>query len=320
MDGCQRAKDMVQNILTFSRKKEEEMQPIEIQSIVKETLKLLRASIPSTVEFRPHICAEASIVTADPTQIHQVVLNLCTNASHAMEQGSGILEVGLQNIEITPECQNEHPQTVPGHYALLTVKDTDTREEILEPYFTTKEQTGGTGLGLSEVHGIVKAWGGSIHVTSEKGAQIYLPRIENCAEADQPVPIERPTGEECVLVVDDELFIIEIMTDMLGSLGYAVQTASGGPEALQCFSQNPDRFDLVIADLTMPKITGKQLAREIKQLREDIPIVLTTGMAFDLQTEKDEYQEFAAVLKKPVLYSDLAKTLRQVLDGPGHIA
>ncbi len=330
MDGCQRARELVQNILTFSRDKEEEMQPIEIQGIVKEALKLLRASIPSTVEFRQHICAEACMVNASPTQIHQVVMNLCTNASHAMEHGGGILDVGLENIAITRHNKNVPPQTIPGPYALLTVKDTGdgidpgTRERIFEPYFTTKEQTGGTGLGLSVVHGIVKAWGGSIRVTSKKGVgtlfQIYLPRIENCTEADRPVDIERPTGRECVLVADDELFIIEIMADMLGSLGYAVQTASSGLEALQCFSQNPNRFDLVIADLTMPKITGKQLARKIKQLRKDIPIVLATGMAFDLQAEKDEYKEFAAVLKKPILYNELAKTLRQVLDGPGHEA
>jgi len=330
LDGCQRAKELVQNILTFSRKNDEETKPIEVQIIVKEALKLLRASIPSTIEFKPRIGSEPSIVRATPTQIHQVIMNLCTNASHAMHQNGGILQVVLENVELDAvQCAGK-PDMAPGAYCRLTVSDTGegmddkTQERIFEPYFTTKEQTGGTGLGLSVVHGIVKNFGGTISVNSQPGKgttfDIYLPRADDTIAVVTPAEVSLPEGNERILVADDELFILEIMTDMLGSLGYQVETANGGQAAIEQFSQSPDQFDAVIVDLTMPKITGTQLALKIKQLRKDVPIILTTGMNFDQHPLHRQFDEFAAVLNKPILYQDLAKTLRDVLDNAKHQA
>ncbi len=324
LDGCQRAKELVQNILTFSRKNEEETKPIEIQIIVKEALKLLRASIPSTIEFKQRISSEPSIVHATPTQVHQVIMNLCTNAFHAMQNTGGILEIVLENIDLSAaQCEGK-PNLTPGAYCRLAVCDTGDgmdskiRDRIFEPYFTTKEQTGGTGLGLSVVHGIVKNFGGAIMVKSRLGEgttfDIYLPRIEDMEATDAPEPVSLPSGNECVLVADDELFILEIMTDMLNSLGYEIETASGGKEAIQKFSAAPEKYDVVIADLTMPKITGTQLALKIKQMRDDVPIILTTGMTYDPARQQNGFKEFAAVLNKPILYEELANTIREVLD------
>ncbi len=324
LDGCQRAKELVQNILTFSRKNEEETKPLEIQIIIKEALKLLRASIPSTIEFKQHINSRPSIVRATPTQIHQVVMNLCTNAAHAMQQNGGFLEVRLENQDVRPENCEGIPGLVAGPYSCLTVRDCgdgiDPRnlERIFEPYFTTKEQTGGTGLGLSVVHGIVKSLGGAIAVESRMGEgtafKLYLPRVEDAADTQKPAKEDLPRGREHILVADDEIFILEIMADMLRSLGYKVQTAGGGMDAWEQFSQAPDGFDAVIADLTMPKLTGKQLVGKIKQSGRSLPVILTTGMAYDSAAQQDQFNEFAAVLLKPILFGELATTLRRVLD------
>ncbi len=324
LDGCQRAKELVQNILTFSRKNEEETKPLEIQIIIKEALKLLRASIPSTIEFKQHINSRPSIVRATPTQIHQVVMNLCTNAAHAMQQNGGLLEVRLENLEVAPEHCEGIPGLIQGPYSCLTVRDSGegidpgNLERIFEPYFTTKEQTGGTGLGLSVVHGIVKSLGGVVAVESRIGEgtafKLYLPRVKDAAKSEKPAEEDLPRGRERILVVDDELFILEIMADMLRSLGYEVQTASGGMEAWEQFKQAPDGFDAVVADLTMPKLTGKQLAAKIKESGRNLPLILTTGMAYDSAAQKEKFNEFAAVLIKPVLFGELATTLRRVLE------
>jgi PAS domain S-box-containing protein len=324
LDGCHRAKELVQNILTFSRKNEEETKPLEIQIIIKEALKLLRASIPSTIEFRQDIGTQPSIVCATPTQIHQVIMNLCTNAAHAMQQNGGLLEVKLENVDLAPEQCEGKADMLPGPYSCLTVQDTGegidpaNLERIFEPYFTTKEQTGGTGLGLSMVHGIIKSFGGTLSVESRVGEgttfTIYLPRVEDTAKAEEPVSEDLPKGREHILVADDEHFILEIIADMLRCLGYEIETAGGGTEAWERFSKNPDRYDAVIADLTMPKITGKQLAEKIRHSGRNLPIILTTGMAIDAAARDVLFNEFAAVLSKPILYNDLANTLRRVLD------
>jgi PAS domain S-box-containing protein len=324
LDGCQRAKELVKNILTFSRNNHEETEPLEIQVIVKEVLKLLRASIPSTIEFKQHINSQPSIVCARPTQIHQVVMNLCTNAAQAMQSGGGLLEVKLENVELMPEHCESNPGMVPGPYCCLNVRDTGegidpgNLERIFEPYFTTKEQTGGTGLGLSVVHGIVTAIGGTISVQSRSGHgtlfTIHLPIASSTAKTKEPVQEELPKGREHILVVDDEVFILEIMTDMLGSLGYRVETAKSGMEAWEQFTKAPDRFDAILADLTMPKMTGKQLAQKIRQTGSHLPMILTTGMASEASPQEDQFGVFAAVLPKPVKFKELASTLRRVLD------
>ncbi len=328
LDGCQRAKELVQNILTFSRKNEEETKPIEMRMILKEALKLLRASIPSTIEFQQRISPKSSIVSATATQIHQVIMNLCTNAAQAMQKNGGLLEVDLDSIELTAQECKDLPNTAPGAYVRLRVRDTgpgmdrDTLNRIFEPYFTTKKQTGGTGLGLSMVHGIVKTFGGTIRTTSRLGRgttfDVYLPRIDDPAPSNVQTEPSPPKGNERILVVDDELFILEIMSDMLGALGYQVETVNGGERALQLFQQDPQCFDLVIADLTMPKMKGTKLAEKIKQINTDIPVILTTGQSYDADIENKEFNAFSAVLKKPIRYTELATTLRQVLDNaPG---
>jgi len=324
LDGCHRAKELVKNILTFSRNNDEETEPLEIQIIVKEALKLLRASIPSTIEFKQRIHPRPVIVNARPTQIHQVIMNLCTNAAQAMQSGGGLLEVCLDSVAFTSGHCEGNPGLAPGSYCCLTVRDTgdgidpENLERIFEPYFTTREQTGGTGLGLSVVHGIVTSIGGAITVQSRPGDgtlfTIHVPMVKHTAKTEPPAQQELPVGRERILVVDDEIFILEIMTDMLRTLGYNVETANSGKEAWDRYSSTPDRFDAILADLTMPKMTGRQLARKIRQSDTQIPIILTTGMASESGPQEDQEGLFAAVLPKPVKFGDLANTLRQVLD------
>jgi CheY-like chemotaxis protein/anti-sigma regulatory factor (Ser/Thr protein kinase) len=251
-------------------------------------------------------------------------MNLCTNAAHAMLSNGGVLEVILENVELTAQDCEDQPDLVPGPYCRLIVRDSGdgidpgNLERIFEPYFTTKEQTGGTGLGLSVVHGIISDFGGTIAVESRVGQgttfTIHLPGVKNAAKTEKPVEEEFPKGQEKILVVDDEIFILEIMTDMLRSLGYAVETASGGTEAWEQFIAAPDRYDAMVVDLTMPKMTGKQLAQKITETGSDLPVILTTGMASEASAQADQSGIFAAILPKPVQFRELANTLRRVLD------
>jgi two-component system cell cycle sensor histidine kinase/response regulator CckA len=241
-----------------------------------------------------------------------------------MQSGGGLLEVCLDSVELTSGHCEGNPGLAPGSYCCLTVRDTgdgidpENLERIFEPYFTTREQTGGTGLGLSVVHGIVTSIGGAITVQSRPGDgtlfTIHVPMVNDTAKTEPPAQQELPVGKERILVVDDEIFILEIMTDMLRTLGYNVETANSGKEAWDRYNSTPDRFDAILADLTMPKMTGRQLARKIRQSDTRIPMILTTGMASEAGPQEDQEGLFAAVLPKPVKFGDLANTLRQVLD------
>lgn len=318
-----RARDLVQQILTFSRQAESEVKPVQADFIVKETLRLLRASLPTTIDIRQHISSDA-LVLADPIQIHQLVMNLCTNAGAAMQEKGGNLEVSLENAELDEEFAARHPNIKAGHYLKLTVSDTgcgmtpDIQERIFDPFFTTKAKGQGTGMGLSVVHGIVNSLGGLITVHSQLGQgatfSLFLPPIERRAlpaiRPEKPIP----RGSERILFIDDERALAEMGKRMLESLGYQVTTAMDGKKALALFKSNPKQFDLVLTDMTMPGMTGEELARELMRLRPLIPVILCTGFSARIDEKKAMAIGIRAFVPKPVLKRELAETLRRVLD------
>ncbi|MBW2168751.1 MAG: PAS domain S-box protein [Deltaproteobacteria bacterium] len=322
-----RARDLVKQILSFSRKGEEGRKPVHVNLIVKEALKLLRASLPTTIEIRQNIESDIGVVEADPTQIHQVLMNLGANAYYAMSDEGGILEVNLSEIHLDSRSASRYSDLDPGKYVKLTVSDTgygmtpEVLERIFEPYFTTKEKGTGTGMGLAVVHGIVKGCGGSIIVESEPGKgtvfHVYLPRIEReevKAEPEATGPL--PTGHERILFVDDELPLVEIGKQILERLGYEVTTRTSSIEALELFKAKPDRFDLVITDMTMPNMTGDRLAKELMKIRPDIPVILCTGFSERITEEKAKEMGIRAFAMKPIVIRDLANTVREVLGDP----
>ncbi len=323
LKGAGRAKDLVRQILTFSRQSDQELKPLKAQLVIKEALKLLRASLPSTIEINRDIDKDCGLVLADPTQIHQLVMNLCTNAYHAMEQTGGKLKVTLKEVEWAIEDVKD-PSMAPGPHACLTVTDTGLGMEegvmakIFDPYFTTKEKGKGTGLGLAVIHGIVKSHGGHINVYSEsgKGAEfrVYLPVIREKPGPDQVAtgsPIQK--GTERILLVDDEAFIADMEKQMLERLGYQITSRTSSPDALEAFQTQPDKFDLVITDLTMPNMTGDKLAGELRKIRPDIPILLCSGFSEQMSKEKAASLGIKGFLMKPLVIRDLSKMIRRVL-------
>lgn len=329
MKAAQRAKNLVRQILTFSRQREQEYIPLFLQPIIKESIKLLRASLPATIAIKLDIDPDCGQVSADPTQIQQVVMNLCTNAFHAMEETGGVLELTLRETVIDGEQQFTHEQLSTGRYACLAVEDNGQgmdramRERIFEPYFTTKEQGKGTGLGLALVHGIVKAHRGRIDVHSEKGQgsvfKIYLPIVA----ADEPhepaqttgdTVVSLPRGTETILLVDDEEQIVEMSGRMLQYLGYSVVGLTDSTEALGIFAENPGNCDLVITDQTMPGMTGGELARRLMAIRPDIPVILCSGFSEQMTEERARSMGVRSYVMKPLNLHDLAFLVRAVLD------
>ena len=319
-----RAKDLVAQILTFSRHADKELKPVNIKALTGEALKLLRATLPSTIEIRPEIDKRVGDILADPTQLHQVLINLCTNASHAMRERGGVLDVSLDNVEITPDSSLIHPDLNPGLYVKLIVRDTGTGispaiiDRIFDPFFTTKEKGEGTGLGLSVVYGIAQKYGGTVIVHSNPGEgstfHVYLPGIEHSAELKaEPVDFI-PGGSERILIVDDEELLVGMSREMLEGIGYRITATTSSVNALEMFLSRPERFDLVISDMTMPGMTGKELAKEFLKIRPDIPIILCTGFS-DLMTEEDAkslgIREF---LMKPISIRELTRVVRKALD------
>ncbi|MDP3028951.1 MAG: PAS domain S-box protein, partial [Deltaproteobacteria bacterium] len=318
-----RAKDLVQQILTFSRQSEQEQKPLQVDSIVKEGLKLLRASIPTTVEIRPNIERECGTALGDPTQIYQVLVNLCANAAHAMREKGGVLGVSLMNVDIAA-ASAQHPDLKSGPYMRLTVSDTGhgmdpaVMERIFDPFFTTKGPGEGTGMGLAVVHGAVKKHGGAITVDSEPGKgtafHVYFPRMERGGAPEAEAAASVPTGSERILFVDDEKVLVEMVKQMLESLGYRVVDRTSSIEALEAFRAQPDQFDLVITDQTMPNMTGETLARELLRIRPDIPIILCTGYSELITEEKAKAMGIRELLMKPVVRAEMARIIRHVLD------
>ncbi len=319
-----RAKNLVRQILTFSRKTEQKQEPMEIAPIVKEALKMLRSSIPATIEIRRNIESDRSVITADSTQIHQILMNLCTNASHAMDDDGGVLGVSLTDFDIESALVTDYGTLQPGSYVKLTINDTgcgmDSKvaERIFEPFFTTKPVDKGTGMGLSVVHGIVENHGGVITVQSQLGKgttfDIYLPRIES-PDTHQTQTVQIPRGKgEVILVVDDEKPIVDMMKQMLERLGYAVVGKTGSIDALDTFRAEPDSFDLVITDYAMPNMTGKELAEALMAVRPDIPVILCTGFSESIDAERAKSMGIKEFVMKPVARSEIAATIRNVLD------
>jgi len=318
--AANRAKELVKQILTFSREREHETCPVQLVPVVKESLKLLKASLPSTIEVSQRLEGDGVTILADPTQIHQIVMNLCTNAYHAMREQGGVMEVALSEVEIGPD-----DKLPPGSYLVLAVTDTGpgmvqaTMERIFDPYFTTRKHGEGTGLGLAVVLGIVKKYGGDIRVYSEPGQgasfQVYFPVLGK-SEEGLGVILSTPlvTGDERILLVDDELPITESMQSMLEFHGYRVTAKTNSVEALDAFRLAPQDFDLVITDQTMPHLTGDQLVLEMKKIRPDIPIILCTGFSNTIDETKARALGIDAFLMKPVLRKEMSETIRSVLD------
>lgn len=319
-NGTKRARDLVKQILAFSRQREYDLKPIKVHLVVKEALKLIRSSIPATIDIMQNII-DCELVMADYTQIHQVAINLLTNAYHAMEKKGGKLKVTLKELDLRVDDLKGMP---PGTYVRLTVSDTgigmdqSTIDRIFDPYFTTKKEGKGTGLGLAVVHGIIKSHGGHISVYSEPGKgsefHVYLPVIKAQQETKQIEiqPIKK--SNERILVVDDEKMVVEIQQKMLKRLGYDVTSCTSSVEALKAFQANPDNFDLIITDMTMPNMTGDQLAQKIMEIRTDIPIILCSGFSEKMSNEKAKSLGIKKFLMKPVLIKDLSITIRRALD------
>ena len=321
-----RAKDLVNQILSFSRRSERAMQPLQIEPLVKEALKLLRSSLPATIEIHPLATMKLDPVLADPTQIHQIVMNLCTNAAHAMEENGGVLTLELSEVYLDAQDVRLRPGLAPGKYVELVVQDTGTgippevMDKIFDPYFTTKEKGKGTGLGLSVVHGIVQNHGGAIYFYSEAGrgttSKVYLPSLEQ-KEVQEPREFSPPPqGREHILLVDDEPDLTKVGRALLEGLGYSVITANSSSKALEIFKAAPRDIDLVISDTTMPQMTGDQLAAKLLELRPDLPIILCTGFSTRITMGRAAEIGAKALVMKPFVTHDLAVTIRKVLDGP----
>ncbi len=320
-----RARDLVKQILAVSRKTEGQKELLQINLIVKEALKLLRATIPSTIEIIQDIDKEPAAVFADATHIHQIVMNLCTNSAHAMSGRKGSLEVSLKNIEITDREAHLYNELTLGPYVKLTIKDTghgmtrDVIEHIFEPYFTTKKHGEGSGLGLAVVHGIVKSYRGEIRVESEpeKGSTfyIYIPRVITDIKEEIETASPLPCGKERILIVDDEELLVNAMGKMLEKLGYTVIVKNNTYDLLGTFRKEPHNFDLVITDQTMPQMTGIELAGELTGIRPDIPVILCSGYTDIISMEKARETGIRDILKKPVTIQDLAGALENLFRG-----
>ena len=327
LTACNRARDLVRQILTFSRRGEQERKPVELRPIIKEALKLLRASLPSTIEISQDIALRSGEdrVLADPTQIHQVLMNLCSNGADAMRDSGGVLEVTLDQQDVDEGQARRYPGLHPGRYVRLCVKDTghgmesDVMEHIFEPFYTTKGLGKGTGMGLAVVHGIVRNHNGAVTVSSEPGKgsvfEVLLPQLETTVvkelrSDEHPLP----RGHESILLVDDEPALVNLGRQMLESLGYRVTTKTSSLGALELFRADPDRFDLVVTDMTMPQLTGAGLTRELLAIRPNLPIILCTGFSELIDADKAKSLGVREYLMKPFVIRSMAEAVRRALE------
>jgi PAS domain S-box-containing protein len=318
--AADRATDLVRQILAFSRQAEHEKVPLQISSVVKEALQLLRASLPAMIDINQSIDNRPIFIMADPTQIHQIVMNLCTNAMHAMQDDGGTLSVRLNPVTLTSDDIRPERRLSPGDYLKLTIADTgcgmdtQTLERIFDPYFTTKEKGKGTGLGLAVVHGIVENHGGIVKASSTPGQgttfDIYFPAADQQAHHQAQRSEANPGGTERVLFVDDEPMLVDLGKAMLTKLGYSVTGATDPQEALEIFQQNPQNYDIAITDLTMPGMTGNRLAEKLSAIRPHMPILMCSGYVKDV----GQHAILSGYIHKPITLESLARAVREALD------
>jgi len=325
LQAAQRGQELVKQIIAFSRQKEQERSPIRITPVIKETLKFLRASLPQHIEISENFAVESGMILADPTQIHQVLMNLCNNAVHAMRGKGGVLEVNLADVEVDAHMLARHLDLKPGPYLKLVVSDTghgmdqELIKRIFDPFFTTKKPGEGTGMGLAVVHGIVKRHEGAIITYSEPGKgttfHVFFPRIQGLVEQEQLTLDDIPTGDERILLVDDEEVQVRSGRHLLERLGYTVTTATDSLEALELFRAQPEAFNLVVTDQSMPGLTGIQLAEQLMQTRPGIPIILCTGFSEVVDGKEAKARGIQEFMMKPFSARQLAETIRRILGG-----
>ncbi len=328
LNACIRARQLVRQIQTFSRQAETEAQPVSVRAIVKEALSFLRASAPADIELRSGIETASGVVLGDATQIHQIMMNLCTNAVHAMKETGGVLDVRLEETTLEGDGREADGGLKAGDYVLLTVGDTghgippETLGRIFDPFFTTKRRGEGTGMGLSILHGIVQEMKGAVTVSSEVGGgtvfKVLLPRYERRARDRSSEAPAVKQGRGRILFVDDEPDIVRSGREILTAFGYDVVSAAGGADALRRFSEAPDAFDLVLTDLSMPKMSGLDLSGRILAIRPDTPVVLCTGFGADVAPETIQAAGARTVIQKPLIAGELSMLLHDLLN-PGNV-
>ncbi|MCI5149842.1 MAG: response regulator, partial [Candidatus Electrothrix sp. MAN1_4] len=321
-----RATDLIKQILTFSRKKKPQKEALEIHQTVKEAVTMMRSSLPTSIDIQENIDEHCGMVCADPTNIHQIILNLLTNGFHAIGNEQGTLRICLKPFDISPDRIGDKPDVKPGSFVQLTVQDSGqgiddiTMRRIFDPYFTTKDQGSGTGLGLAVIHGIVQDNKGFIEVESIIGQgtafHIFLPTL-NKKQQKKPqkkIATPLPKGHERILFVDDEVDLAHISYALLNSLGYRITVETQSLKALEKFENDPTSFDLLITDHTMPELTGADLARALLKLRPDLPIILCTGYTAVLSEHEALQLGIKKYVIKPLSTRRLAKIVREVLD------
>lgn len=324
LKGANRGRDLVKQILAFSRQTGHDRKSLALSHIIEEALKLLRPALPSTIEIVWKSLTNHDEILADPVHMHQILMNLCTNAAHAMRQEGGVLDISLSRIVIAEGNPAPVPEMVPGEYLGLEVRDTgsgmtpQTLKRIFDPFFSTKKGEG-TGLGLSVVHGIVKSYDGYITVESEPGKgsafRVYLPKPRVLVRTEPEKTASFTGGNERILLVDDEDILVELSKQRLTRFGYRVEATTGSMDALAIFRKDPDGFDLVITDHTMPGMTGMDLAVELLKIRTAIPIILCTGYSETVSQERASRIGIKGFLMKPIAKEELAQAIRRALDG-----
>jgi signal transduction histidine kinase/ActR/RegA family two-component response regulator len=325
LDAAYHARDLVHLIELISIENEPQQKPVHLQQVIEDVLELIQASLPATIKIEQQLIGESDTVLCDPTQIHQVLTNLCTNAHHSMRETGGTLSVTLKAVELDSDDTAQHPELEPGAYARITVSDTGrgmderTLERIFDPYFTTKEQHIGTGLGLAVARSIVKKYTGVILVSSDLGKgttfTVFLPRQIDSAMDETEEANPRPPGQGRILFVDDEQAQVDLGSEMLKNLGYHTESFTNPIQAQEIFSRQPDHYDLVITDMTMPQMTGAQLSKNLLKIRKKIPIILCTGFSERISDDSAKKIGIKALEMKPLQMHELAATIRKVLDG-----